>query len=68
MFGRLIRGAIRVKKLSLILGIGFLLIFLAGVGVPARAADTGGLTGIVSSAAEGPMEGVLVSAKRFQEQ
>ncbi len=37
--------------------------FITG-GRPAAAADAAGLTGIVSSDAEGPMEGVLVSAKR----
>lgn len=41
-----------------------LAIFLFGGLPPARAAVSAALTGIVSSEAEGPMEGVLVSAKR----
>jgi virginiamycin B lyase len=46
-----------------ILGIAIICAGFAG-GARAAAADAPGLTGIVSSDAEGPMEGVLVSAKR----
>jgi len=54
----------RMKKLSVFLGISLVFTFLCVIVRPARAADAIGLTGIVSSDAEGPMEGVLVSAKR----
>jgi streptogramin lyase len=53
-----------MKALSLFLGIGLVFAILTCGGRPARAADAAGLTGIVSSDAEGPMEGVLISAKR----
>ena len=53
-----------MKKLSFLLGIGFFLTFLPSSPRLVAASDAPGLSGIVSSDAEGPMEGVLVSAKR----
>jgi streptogramin lyase len=53
-----------MKKLSHFLGISLLVVFLTGSAKPSRAAEAASLTGTVSSDAEGPMEGVLVSAKR----
>ncbi len=53
-----------MKTLPLFLGFGLFLACLASAAKPSGAAGAPGLTGIVSSDAEGPMEGVLVSAKR----
>ncbi|HEX3377760.1 MAG TPA: carboxypeptidase-like regulatory domain-containing protein, partial [Candidatus Acidoferrales bacterium] len=53
-----------MKRVSLFFGIAFIFAFLMFGNRTAVAADSAGLTGIVSSDAEGPMEGVLVSATR----
>jgi virginiamycin B lyase len=54
-----------MKKLTLlVLGIGLGIALLTFGAETSGATETAGLTGTVSSDAEGPMEGVLVSAKR----
>jgi streptogramin lyase len=58
------KGAIRMKGLTLFMGLGLGLALWMAAARPIRPAETAGLTGVVSSDAEGPMEGVLVSAKR----
>lgn len=52
-----------MKKWSSFLGIALLIAFFANL-KPMGAAEASALSGVVSSDAEGPMEGVLVSAKR----
>jgi streptogramin lyase len=51
-----------MKRISSVLAL--LILILAAAGARLRAGDAAGLTGVVTSEAEGPMEGVLVSAKR----
>ena len=51
-----------MKRISSVLAL--LILTLAAGSARLRAGDAAGLTGVVTSEAEGPMEGVLVSAKR----
>ena len=51
-----------MKRISSVLAL--LILMVAAGGARLRAADAAVLTGVVTSEAEGPMEGVLVSAKR----
>ena len=53
-----------MKRLSLFMGFGLGIVILMLNIRSTRPAEASGLTGIVTSDAEGPMEGVLVSAKR----